>query len=163
MFRMPCLLNDQRCSSHCLDTSARWTVARHISARHRWNNVDTRPAKPSIPSVGKDSRDELVDGLLVSGALRPGDSLYREEQQKATEHPRARDCNVRPGGCSRPIDNWKEDIRIVNADTRSPLPSLLYKDIRVVILSERATRASEGPAFPALIESAIPQPDHLFE
>src|SRR2546421_152103 len=75
MFRMPCLLNDQRCSSHCLDTSARWTVARHISARHRWENVDTRPAKPSIPSVGKDSRDELVDGLLVSGALRPGDSL----------------------------------------------------------------------------------------
>src|SRR2546423_18633 len=67
MFRMPCLLNDQRCSSHCLDTSARWTVARDISARHGWNNVDTRPAKPSIPSVGKDSRDELVDALLFSG------------------------------------------------------------------------------------------------
>src|SRR2546430_13609452 len=79
MFRMPCLLNDQGCSSHCLDTSSRWTVARHISARHRWENVDTRPGKPVGPSVGKDPRDKIVDGLLVSGALRPGDSLLSRE------------------------------------------------------------------------------------
>src|SRR5437773_12278200 len=63
---MRCLLNDQRCLSHCLDTSPAWTGARRINARQPWDNVDTRPGETICPSVGKGSRDELRDALLVS-------------------------------------------------------------------------------------------------
>src|SRR6266576_3485487 len=63
---MRCLLNDQRCLLHCLDTSPEWTGARRINAHQRWDNVDTRPGETIGPSVGKGSRDELRDALLVS-------------------------------------------------------------------------------------------------
>ncbi|PYO74104.1 MAG: hypothetical protein DMD64_05150 [Gemmatimonadetes bacterium] len=63
MFRMRCLLNDQRRLSHRLDTSAEWTDARRINARQRRDNVDARPGETAGPSVGKVLPDELVDGL----------------------------------------------------------------------------------------------------
>src|SRR5437899_8346549 len=63
---MRCLLNDQRCLSHCLDTSPEWTGARQISARQPWDNVDARPGETTGPSVGKGLRDELRDALLRS-------------------------------------------------------------------------------------------------
>src|SRR6266851_5337756 len=48
-----------------------------------------------------------------------GSRVAREERQKGGEHQRARDGNAQPVGCCQPIDRWKEDIRTVNADTRS--------------------------------------------
>jgi len=62
-FRMRCLLNDQRCLSHCLDTSPEWTGARRISTRRHWDNVDARPGEAAGPSVGKVLPDEIIDGL----------------------------------------------------------------------------------------------------
>src|SRR5947208_13680374 len=65
MFRMRCMLNDQRCLSHCLDTSPAWTGARRINARQRGDNVDTRPGETVGPSVGKGLPDEIIDELSV--------------------------------------------------------------------------------------------------
>jgi len=62
-FRMRCLLNDQRCLSHCLDTSPAWTGARRISTRRHWDNVDARSGETADPSVGKVLPDEIIDGL----------------------------------------------------------------------------------------------------
>ncbi len=63
MFRMRCLLNDQHCLSHCLDTSPAWTGARRIGKLRHWDNVDTRPGETAGPSVGKVLPDEIIDGL----------------------------------------------------------------------------------------------------
>jgi len=68
---MPCLLNDQGFSSHCLDTSPDSTGAQRISARQRWDNVDARPGKTIGLSVGGDLRDELADSLLGNGHCVP--------------------------------------------------------------------------------------------
>ena len=72
MFRMRRLLNDQRCLSHCLDTSPEWTGARRISTRRHWDNVDARPGETAGPSVGKVLPDEIIGGLSVVHPLSGG-------------------------------------------------------------------------------------------
>ncbi len=88
MFRMRCLLNDQRCLSHCLDTSPAWTGARRINTRRHWDNVDARPGETAGRSVGKVLPDEIIDGprwftRCPSGAAERGGASARTRLQRA--------------------------------------------------------------------------------
>src|SRR6266852_8729618 len=99
---MRCLLNDQRCWSHCLDTSCRWTGPRRISTRRHWDNVDARPGETAGPSVGKVLPDEIIDGRSVvhrlsSGAAKRGGASARTRRQRAAGRLLSANCQIERG------------------------------------------------------------------
>jgi len=153
--RVRWLLNDRRCSSHCLDTSARWTPTRQINGQLL---LDSRQCvvprcERASRSRGEDARREMLTRgtsrrARVSRVRPPSQcalSLARSPSAKGQEGQAGEDGPAGDG--PRSIAKPKVDTGEVKGDTRSLYASLLFKKTRARCHPERARTRERGTCF----------------